>query len=665
MVVTDAVFSMDGDRRAAAGAPRAADRHDAFVMLDEAHATGVLGARGEGSLEHFGLAGRVPVLMGTLGKALGSVGGFIAGSRDLIDYLAGSARSFLFTTSLPRPAAAAARSQSLRILRAEPERVAPAVGERARAPRGLRRARSTGRARARRRSSPSSSTTTRRPGSLARRLYELGVVVQPVGAPYVPAGTSRLRVIATARTPPATSTRRSTPSQGRAGAVLTAARGRCFDHKSQINDCSGADRPGEGAACRLSTGAPPPASRPSHGGGAAERRAGPARGQGRARTSSSSAPAPSGLLRVLPRARRPVGPRARARPDLLGQLVGELGPRDDELVRAGGRTGRDRAGAPLAARTPGARSACGPASTRPSCAGCGASVHMHVRRRPSAARASCVTGSATTPRSSTGSRQRAPRLRLAPERADRALHDSAPVSRTGSRAPRRSDELGIPSLELDALPSRGSSRGSPARSSAACSTRRTRTSTRASSSPPSAGWRGRTGRGSTRACRSRGCVERTGSRPSRRRRDDQAASRRARERRLGAGARARRPAAAARRGREGLQPHLPGRAAVFERPLRLGEVRTVVSTMCGNVRVTSKLDLVGLDTRVRERRVRSSESHAYALRRAPARCLGRAHVGRPAAADSRTACRCSAARPPSGTSCSPPATATSGSALPR
>jgi 7-keto-8-aminopelargonate synthetase-like enzyme len=94
MIVTDGVFSMDGTVAPLPALLELAGRHDAFVMLDDSHATGVLGRTGEGTLEHFGLTGGVPVLMGTLGKALGSIGGFIAGSRDLIDYLAGSARSF-------------------------------------------------------------------------------------------------------------------------------------------------------------------------------------------------------------------------------------------------------------------------------------------------------------------------------------------------------------------------------------------------------------------------------------------------------------------------------------------------------------------------------------------------------------------------------------------
>ena len=134
--------------------------------------------------------------MGTLGKALGSVGGFVAGSRDLIDVLARSARTFLFTTSLP-PASVGAALAALRILRAEPERVERLWTNARRlhagfAELGLK--------------VPAEPTPIvpvlfgedAAASVVSRRLYERGVVVQAVGAPYVPAGSSRLRVIASA-----------------------------------------------------------------------------------------------------------------------------------------------------------------------------------------------------------------------------------------------------------------------------------------------------------------------------------------------------------------------------------------------------------------------------------------------------------------------------------
>lgn len=196
MIVTDSVFSMDGSIAPVPEILGLAERYDASVMLDDAHATGVLGHAGEGTLSHFGLTGGVAVQMGTLGKALGSVGGFITGSRDLVDYLARTARSFLFTTSLP-PASVAAALTALRLLRSEPERVAR-LWENATtlhagfAGMGLAVPKTVSAI------IPIFLDDDRAAGALSRRLYDQGVIAQAVGAPYVPAGTSRLRVIASA-----------------------------------------------------------------------------------------------------------------------------------------------------------------------------------------------------------------------------------------------------------------------------------------------------------------------------------------------------------------------------------------------------------------------------------------------------------------------------------
>ncbi|MSU34488.1 MAG: 8-amino-7-oxononanoate synthase [Pedosphaera sp.] len=107
LVVTESVFSMDGDLAPLREIVELKDRHGAWLLLDEAHATGLFGERGGGLAEAFGLSGRVEIQMGTLGKALGASGGYIAGSRVLIDVLINRARSFIFSTA-PVPAAAAA-----------------------------------------------------------------------------------------------------------------------------------------------------------------------------------------------------------------------------------------------------------------------------------------------------------------------------------------------------------------------------------------------------------------------------------------------------------------------------------------------------------------------------------------------------------------------------
>ena len=120
LVVTDGVFSMDGDIAPLPGIVEAAEAHGAAVMVDDAHASGVLGRDGRGSVDHFGLAGRVAIQVGTLSKAMGVLGGYVAGSQALRDLLIQRARPFLFSTSHP-PAVVAACLEAVRIMEEEPE----------------------------------------------------------------------------------------------------------------------------------------------------------------------------------------------------------------------------------------------------------------------------------------------------------------------------------------------------------------------------------------------------------------------------------------------------------------------------------------------------------------------------------------------------------------
>lgn len=119
LVVTDGVFSMDGDIAPLRGIVEAAEEFGAAVYVDDAHASGVLGRDGRGSVDHFDLHGRVAVQVGTLSKAVGVLGGYVAGSAELRDLLTQRARPFLFSTSHP-PAVAAACLEAIRVLREEP-----------------------------------------------------------------------------------------------------------------------------------------------------------------------------------------------------------------------------------------------------------------------------------------------------------------------------------------------------------------------------------------------------------------------------------------------------------------------------------------------------------------------------------------------------------------
>jgi len=122
LLISDGVFSMDGDIGPLPGLVEAAEEHGAIMMVDDAHSSGVLGRNGRGTIDHFGLHGRVDVQVGTLSKAIGVLGGYVCGSRDLIEFLYHRARPFLFSTSHP-PAVAAACLAAFDVLEQEPERI--------------------------------------------------------------------------------------------------------------------------------------------------------------------------------------------------------------------------------------------------------------------------------------------------------------------------------------------------------------------------------------------------------------------------------------------------------------------------------------------------------------------------------------------------------------
>jgi 8-amino-7-oxononanoate synthase len=192
LVVTDAVFGMDGDAAPLGEIADACDRHGAMLYVDEAHSAGVLGPTGAGLAEALGVSGRVDVHMGTLGKALGSFGAYVAGSRRLVDLLVSKARTFIFTTALP-PAACGAALAALDVLAAEPARRERLRALSARMKAGLERLgfELSGVVAP---IFPVVLGTEERALAASRALRARGFFVRAIRPPTVPRGTSRLRV---------------------------------------------------------------------------------------------------------------------------------------------------------------------------------------------------------------------------------------------------------------------------------------------------------------------------------------------------------------------------------------------------------------------------------------------------------------------------------------
>lgn len=190
LIVTDGVFSMEGDIAPLKELRELSDRYGAFLVVDDAHATGVLGQEGRGTAEHFGLLGQVEVQMGTMGKAFGVMGAFVAGEKVLVDYLVNRARTFMYTTSLPPPLVGILLG-ALRILKEERWRRERLWQNTYMFREGLKRL-----------GFEVLGDTPIVPivigddkltMEFSRRLLEKGVYVQGIRPPTVPEGTSRLR----------------------------------------------------------------------------------------------------------------------------------------------------------------------------------------------------------------------------------------------------------------------------------------------------------------------------------------------------------------------------------------------------------------------------------------------------------------------------------------
>lgn len=197
LVVTDSVFSMNGDIAPIPDLVRLAGEFNASLMVDDAHATGVLGEHGGGCLDHFQLEGQAEVVMGTLGKALGSVGGFIAGSSRLTEFLENKGRSILFTTALP-PAAVAASLEALMVIREEPE-LRRKLWQNTTFFRDSLKGNGLHLLPGETPIIPIIVGETSHAERLAGLLFSRGIFVSRVGYPYVPEGQARLRTIVSAQ----------------------------------------------------------------------------------------------------------------------------------------------------------------------------------------------------------------------------------------------------------------------------------------------------------------------------------------------------------------------------------------------------------------------------------------------------------------------------------
>lgn len=196
LVVTDGVFSMDGNIAPLPEIVELCEKYDALIMVDDAHSSGVLGRNGRGSVDHFDLNGRVHIQVGTLSKAIGVLGGYIASTQAVRDYLIHKGRPFLFSTSHP-PAVTAACSEAIDILLEEPERIDRLWDNTKFFKEGLHKLGfKTGRS-----DTPITPVLVgdgAKSHELSDKLLTYGVFAQGIAFPTVPKGSARVRTIVTA-----------------------------------------------------------------------------------------------------------------------------------------------------------------------------------------------------------------------------------------------------------------------------------------------------------------------------------------------------------------------------------------------------------------------------------------------------------------------------------
>jgi glycine C-acetyltransferase len=196
LLITDGVFSMDGDIGPLPALVQIAESHGAIMMIDDAHSSGVLGRNGRGTVDHFGLHGRVDIQVGTLSKAVGVLGGYVCGSRDLIEFLYHRARPFLFSTSHP-PGVAAAWQAAIEILENEPERIEKLWDNTRYFKAALKNAGfDTGESETP--ITPIMVGEAKMAHAFSAALFENGLFATGIGFPTVPEGKARVRTIVTA-----------------------------------------------------------------------------------------------------------------------------------------------------------------------------------------------------------------------------------------------------------------------------------------------------------------------------------------------------------------------------------------------------------------------------------------------------------------------------------
>ena len=197
LIVTDSVFSMDGTTAPLPEIISLLERYNAMLVIDDAHATGVLGKCGRGSLEHFGINDHPSIIqMGTLGKALGSFGAFVTAQQEITDLLISRARPFIYTTALP-PSVCTAATKAIDIIEENPELIRKLWDNTKTVKRGLTEA-GFDTMESETPIIPVKTGDSRRTMEASRKLLEHGVFVQGIRPPTVPEGTSRLRVTVTA-----------------------------------------------------------------------------------------------------------------------------------------------------------------------------------------------------------------------------------------------------------------------------------------------------------------------------------------------------------------------------------------------------------------------------------------------------------------------------------